>query len=234
MDKGVVVMPVPVAAARPVILLDAGGVLLLPTAARLAEALTRWGARPQAADDATTHYSAVASFDRTGDILDYRRAYGRALGLRGRNLEAAVRSSDAWRVPWQTGIPSATRMLRSLIEGGIDIAIVSNSDGSVARQLTDSGVCQVGRGPLPAVLAVCDSATVGAAKPNPRIFDFARQAVGGSRRILGHVGDSLREDVHGALAAGLTPFHMDPLHRCADRGHEHLTSLAALDVGRLT
>ena len=44
-----------------------------------------------------------------------------------------------------------------------------------------------------------------------------------------HVGDSLRYDVAGALAAGLQPVHMDPFGLCpAPDGHPHVRSLAAL------
>ena len=44
-----------------------------------------------------------------------------------------------------------------------------------------------------------------------------------------HVGDSLRYDVAGALAAGLQPVHMDPYGFCpAPGGHPHVRSLAEL------
>jgi FMN phosphatase YigB (HAD superfamily) len=43
------------------------------------------------------------------------------------------------------------------------------------------------------------------------------------------VGDSLRYDVAGALAAGLQPVHMDPYGLCsAPDGHRHIGSLAEL------
>ena len=48
------------------------------------------------------------------------------------------------------------------------------------------------------------------------------------RSVL-HVGDSLRYDVAGALAAGLQPVHMDPYAFCpAPDGHPHVRSLAGL------
>ena len=44
-----------------------------------------------------------------------------------------------------------------------------------------------------------------------------------------HVGDSLRYDVAGAVAAGLQPVHMDPYGLCpAPGGHQHITSLTEL------
>jgi putative hydrolase of the HAD superfamily len=44
-----------------------------------------------------------------------------------------------------------------------------------------------------------------------------------------NVGDSLRYDVAGALAAGLRPVHMDPYGFCpGPDGHRHVRSLAEL------
>lgn len=211
---------------RPVLLLDAGGVLLLPSAALVARELAEWGPGPSAASDAALHYNAVAAFDRTGDIRDYRRMYARELGVTAAHVERAIAVHAAWHTPWRPATPSTREALRRLIDDtGVDVVIVSDSDGSIARQLEDSEICQAGPGPLPAVLAVCDSAVVGASKPSRRIFDAACRAAGRGRRVLGHVGDSLRADVYGALAAGLTPFHVDPLGHCPALDHAHLTSL---------
>ena len=77
---------------------------------------------------------------------------------------------------------------------------------------------------------IVDSAVVGVAKPDPRIFGFALDALGvpADGTVL-HVGDSLRYDVAGALAAGLQPVHMDPHGLCPQPdGHPHVRSLAAL------
>jgi putative hydrolase of the HAD superfamily len=71
---------------------------------------------------------------------------------------------------------------------------------------------------------------VGVAKPDPGIFRIALDAldVPADGAVL-HVGDSLRYDVAGALAAGLQPVHMDPYGLCAaPDGHPHVRSLAEL------
>jgi putative hydrolase of the HAD superfamily len=71
---------------------------------------------------------------------------------------------------------------------------------------------------------------VGVAKPDPAIFRIALDALGvpASDTVL-YVGDSLRYDVAGAIAAGLQPVHFDPYGYCpAPEGHRHVTSLAAL------
>ena len=79
---------------------------------------------------------------------------------------------------------------------------------------------------------VIDSAVVGVAKPDPRIFTLALDALGlpdADRGTVVHVGDSLRYDVTGALAAGVRPLHLDPYGFCpAPDGHEHLRRLSDL------
>jgi putative hydrolase of the HAD superfamily len=56
--------------------------------------------------------------------------------------------------------------------------------------------------------AVVYSAAVGTEKPDPRIFleTLAQLGVEPSEGL--HVGDSLREDVEGALAAGMEALHL--------------------------
>ena len=76
---------------------------------------------------------------------------------------------------------------------------------------------------------VIDSAVVGVSKPDPAIFALALDALGlpdVERSTVVHVGDSLRYDVTGALAAGVRPIHLDPHGYCpAPVGHEHIRRL---------
>ena len=77
---------------------------------------------------------------------------------------------------------------------------------------------------------VADSTRAGVAKPDPAIFGLALEALGvpASGTVL-HLGDSLRSDVDGALAAGLQPVHFDPYGFCpAPDGHAHARSLGEL------
>ena len=142
--------------------------------------------------------------------------------------------------------------LRAVAALGLPMGVVSNSDGSVEGDLRRLGVCHVprpgprpgqGPGPDPAqdgsrpgsgipMGVILDSAVVGVAKPDPAIFRIAletlRVPAAGASGVL-HVGDSLRYDVAGALAAGLQPVHMDPYGLCpAPAGHPHVRSLAEL------
>jgi putative hydrolase of the HAD superfamily len=124
--------------------------------------------------------------------------------------------------------------LRAIAALDVPLGVVSNSDGTVQAELSRLGVCYAlldGEAPPAAgigVGVVLDSAVVGIAKPDPEIFRIALEALGvpADDTVL-HVGDSLRYDVTGALAAGIRPVHLDPYGYCpAPGGHTHITSLA--------
>jgi len=72
---------------------------------------------------------------------------------------------------------------------------------------------------------VIDSHVVGVAKPDPRIFELALHALKTSPAECLHVGDSVRYDVTGAQAAGMTAVHIDPLEVCRAGDHTHASSL---------
>ncbi len=91
--------------------------------------------------------------------------------------------------------PALTRVRRAGA-GGVRIIVVSNWDVSLADVLE-----RVGLAPL--VDGVVTSAAVGAAKPAPAIFDHALALAGVGAEHALHVGDSLDEDVRGALACGI-------------------------------
>lgn len=207
-----------------VVLLDVGGVLLLPAANRIATQLVSLGAAPTEHDDASVHYAAVAAFDRAGDIYEYREHYSRMLGVSPTHLEDAARS-DAFRGPWRKVIPGAVTALRRLAAECI-VVIVSDSDGTVADQLREAEVAQVGPGSGVAIAAICDSAHVGVEKPHSRIFRAALEAVGAAPHEAVMIGDSFRCDVAGAQHLGIAAIHISPQGACARTGHLHATDLS--------
>ena len=96
--------------------------------------------------------------------------------------------------------------LRALAALGLPLGVVSNSDGTVAGDLRRESICYAPGPSQPGQEAagvpmgvIVDSAVVGVAKPDPRIFGFALDALGvpAGGAVL-HVGDSLRYDVAGA------------------------------------
>lgn len=99
--------------------------------------------------------------------------------------------------------PDAIPALDALARAGVPVAVVSNWDCSLPEVLDGLGLG--GR-----FAAVCASASVGAAKPDPAIFLHALGILGvGPERAL-HCGDSPGADCAGARAAGLDGVLIDP------------------------
>jgi len=225
------------------IFLDVGGVFILPDHGEMAAALAAGGfvIDPDRLDLA--HYAGIAAWDAAGsgpadggDMVgdpwrDYILAYLRTAGVAEDELAAAVVASRvAFRSPtlWSRPIAGSVAALPAIVATGLPVAMVSNADGRVEELLRRTGICQVGPGPLIAVVAVVDSTVVGIEKPHPGIFEIALAAVGVEPGRAVHVGDSVRADVAGARAAGVNPVHFDPFRLCRRHDHSHLASLAEL------
>jgi putative hydrolase of the HAD superfamily len=236
------------------ILLDAGGVLLFPQPGLLLPALFAAGVFPDIAALEQAHYRAMVVQDLAAAPpsagtwwRDYLIGYVAACGVpQERCAEVAVQIAEVTRGhAWSHVGTGATGGLQALAALGLPMGVVSNSDGTVEAELRQLGVCYApdGHNPPPStgvhnpppspgvrVGVVVDSAVVGVAKPDPAIFGIALEALGvpASSTVL-YVGDSLRYDVAGALAAGLQPVHLDPYGFCPlPSGHPHVRSLAEL------
>ncbi len=224
------------------ILLDAGGVLVFPEPANLLPPLREAGVDPDLATLERAHYQAMAAQDR--EALppapatwwrDYLTTYLAACGVAEARCEqlAAEIAQHPRRYGWAHAGLGVKDGLRALAGLGLPMGVVSNSNGTVEGDLRRVGVCYVPGGPEAGGVpmgVILDSAVVGVAKPDPGIFRIALDAlnVPADGSVL-HVGDSLRYDVAGALAAGLQPVHMDPYRLCsAPAGHPHVSSLAEL------
>jgi putative hydrolase of the HAD superfamily len=92
-------------------------------------------------------------------------------------------------------------------------------------QLRDLDICQVGAGRGVDIDAIIVSGAVGVEKPNRRIFDMALDALDAQPSEALHVGDSVRFDVEGAIAAGISAIHFDPYSLCRANDHKHVASL---------
>ena len=226
------------------ILLDAGGVLLFPEPANLLPHLREAGVDPDLAALERAHYHAMAAQDRQATPpapatwwRDYLTTYVAACGVDQTRCEqfAAEIAGHPQRYGWAHAGAGVKDGLRALAGLGLPMGVVSNSNGTVEGDLRSVGVCFVpdGDGPPPEGIpmgVILDSAVVGVAKPDPGIFRIALDAlnVPADGSVL-HVGDSLRYDVAGALAAGLQPVHVDPYGLCpAPDGHRHIGSLTEL------
>jgi putative hydrolase of the HAD superfamily len=153
---------------------------------------------------------------------------------------------------WTHVGPGVVDALRGIAALGLPLGIVSNSTGEVEQALRQLEVCYApgedagATGDVPSsaggvpgtapggveVGVVIDSAVVGVYKPDPAIFALALDALGlpaADRSTVVHVGDSLRYDVAGAIAAGVRPVHLDPHGYCpAPDGHEHIRRLGEI------
>lgn len=102
------------------------------------------------------------------------------------------RQPQAWRV-FDDVLPT----LQALQARGCALAVLSNFDSRLLDLVTSLGLA-------PYFVHVHYSTRLGAAKPDPRSFHTAVQFHGLWPDEAWHVGDSPREDLAGAQAAGLT------------------------------
>jgi putative hydrolase of the HAD superfamily len=137
-----------------------------------------------------------------------------ALGAPGLSLAAARAAMlEATRfVPF----PDAAPALRTLRERGVRLVVASNWDCSLPQVLEDAGLRAL-------VDGVVSSASVGADKPAPAVFEAALALAGCGPEDAVHVGDSVESDVVGAQAAGVRALLID---RDSDGGD--IRSLAEL------
>jgi putative hydrolase of the HAD superfamily len=212
------------------VLLDVGGVFLIPRGSLVTEALADVGVEIEKPDFERAHFRGIGTVDlgsgRGDDTLRYLRGYVAALGVLATDQR---RSLDAlrslWVAPsvdlWSQPIPESMHGLRTLAEQDLPLGIVSNSDGTVEENLRRQGICQVGTGDGVQVIVIIDSSVVGVAKPDPRTFAPAIAALGLPAGDVAFVGDSVRYDMVGSESAGLRPIHFDPYQEC-QRRHAHV------------
>jgi putative hydrolase of the HAD superfamily len=86
--------------------------------------------------------------------------------------------------------------LRRMRAAGLRLVVVSNWDVSLHDRLADAGISGLVDGAV-------TSAEVGAAKPDPAVFLRGLELAGVTPAQALHAGDSPREDLEGARAAGI-------------------------------
>jgi putative hydrolase of the HAD superfamily len=106
-------------------------------------------------------------------------------------------SPDAWAL-----YPDTVPTLQALEDRRLELGVVSNFDSRLYEILIGLGLDRFFE-------SVTLSSFAGAAKPSPRIFQRALAKHGIAAMQALHTGDSLREDVQGAAAAGITGILLD-------------------------
>ena len=228
------------------VVFDMGGVFVVPAPEPVAAIVRAVGVAleidPVAAREA--HYAGVAAI--TASLSDhpvseadasvweaYDAAYFSAVGLTGELLRTATVARHTARVTgdstaiW-THVLEENRAAFHEIAEVRPVAVVTNNNGTAVEQCRDLGLCQVGPGDLPSVAAIVDSGVLGIAKPDPRIFAPALEALGTDAARTLYVGDTVHADVRGAGAAGMPVVQLDPFDLHADHGHWRLPDLVAL------
>ena len=104
---------------------------------------------------------------------------------------------------WNQPDPQARMVLQELHRHGLSIGMISNSDGSVERIVTEGGL-------RPYFRFVLDSRIIGVEKPDPRIFEMALERAGVGPEEAVYIGDLYSIDVLGSRAAGLDSILLDP------------------------
>jgi putative hydrolase of the HAD superfamily len=207
------------------VLLDAGGVLLLPNPWTVAAVLRSAGGALDPDLVARAHYAGIAAMDarRTTDWRHYNRVLVRFAGVPDARVDDAMAGlAELFAAPvpttWNVVPVGVIEHLRDLAATGVAIGVVSNADGLVEATLRR---CDI---PFDVVI---DSTVVGYAKPQPEIFAFALEKLNVAAADAVHVGDMASADVDGAHAAGVRPLHLDPFGDCPYPAghHEHVRSL---------
>lgn len=220
------------------VLLDVGGVFLLPSRSHIRSALDQVGhavTDDHAIDRA--HYEALRVFpmDLDGDDwmspawTEYLYAYSASLRVPAEVTDEAVehlRNAYVTGWLWTHLIEGSVEGLADLAATGIALGVVSNADGTIEARLAEMGVLQVGAGPGVSVRCVVDSGSVGVEKPNPAIFEPALEILGVDPEDVWYVGDTPAFDVVGAERARLTPILMDPFAVNGDFGVRSVATLS--------
>ena len=197
--------------ARPeLVLFDAGGTLVLIDPDRFNSFLAGRDLPAVAAGGLVeAHFQAMSEYAyrlEAGEGLVFRWWVERLFELVGVSLTPAM--ADAFgggKNMWNRPIPGARETVLDIQARGYRVAVVSNSDGTVAEELERAGF-----GGLFEV--VIDSTDVAISKPDPGIFEIALQTLDVPAANTWYVGDSHFHDVGGARAAGLgAAVLIDPL-----------------------
>ncbi len=227
-------MRLPEASSVRVLLLDAGGVLIKPSFARVAEALGFRGvavpverlaaAEPRAKQELDRDPAAGAGTDAERGWHYFNLVLSHAGVARSAATDAALEELRRWHARsnlWED-VPDGVRAsLARFRTGGRRLAVVSNANGTVGALLDRLELSRF-------FDAVLDSAVEGVEKPDPRLFLLALERLGAAPGEAAHVGDFYSVDVVGARAAGIRPILLDEAGLYPDADCPRVRSLTEL------
>ena len=126
----------------------------------------------------------------------------------------AFRGGKGWEL-----YPDTMAALEFLSSRGLRMGIISNFDFRLEGVVAALGIL----GHFEVLVTPGQS---GVCKPDPKIFQFALDALGVQPSHAVHVGDSIASDVAGAQASGITPI-------LVDRGHQHRAAPGVIKISTL-
>ena len=196
---------------------DAGRTLLVLDTAMLAGRLAERGLDVEAAALAAAEPGAWQAYERAvahpeQAPTDSWQVFMRALiaGAAPALAEATVAEQAAWlfaeqprRNLWRRLMPGMIELVDELRAAGVPVAVVSNTEGTLAALLDEIGVGD-------RFVAVADSRRLAIEKPDPRIFAWVAARLGVAPAEIVHVGDSWAADVVGARNAGARAIWFGP------------------------
>jgi HAD superfamily hydrolase (TIGR01549 family) len=222
------------------LLLDAGGVLVVPNWSRVSEILERHGVRVAAealrkaepdvkfAIDTFVGVSSSSDAKRWGDYLEgVLKTAGVPLGDATLEALVEIRAYHAANNLWETVPADVVPALDRIREVGLKVAVASNANGTVQRVFDRLGLSAY-------FDVVCDSHFEGVEKPNPRFFQIVLERSGGDPATTLHVGDLYHVDIVGARNAGLNALLLDRDDQYAGFDVERIRTLSDLADRLLT
>jgi HAD superfamily hydrolase (TIGR01509 family) len=214
------------------VFLDAGGVLVFPSWARVASTLAQHGLATTAEALAAVEWHAKHEVDtRARGKLDvvrgwlmFEKVFARAGIVGPATIAAALADLQGYHAShnlWERVPDDVIPALQRLRASGRKLVVVSNANGRMRAALD-----RVGIGPH--VDLVIDSHEEGVEKPNPLIFERALARAGSRPESTIHMGDLFHTDVVGARAAGLRAVLLDIADLYGDHDCERVRSLSEL------
>ena len=216
------------------LLLDAGGVLVVPNWARVRDTLQRHGvdasvdalraAEPAVkfAIDTFVGVSTSSDAKRWGDYLEGVLTTA-GVPLSDQTLEALreIRAYHAANNLWEEVPEDVVPALERIRRLGLTVAVASNANGTVQRAFDRLGLSSYFN-------VVCDSHFEGVEKPQRRFFEIVLERCGGTPNTTLHVGDLYHVDIVGARNSGLNAILLDRHDQYAGFDVERVRTLGDL------
>jgi len=209
---------------------DVGNTLVFADPARTLAPLWERGIRPSSAQllgaerVARQEMDLLISRARKVDQQYWETYYSHLLsrlGISDISLRLQLVSLARSSANWTQVLPGTQELLQGLREK-YRLAVISNSDGGMARLLDSRGLGQCFE-------AVIDSSTVGHEKPAPEIFRAALEALKVTAESSVYIGDIYSVDYLGARNAGMQAILMDQADAYATRNLPRIESLRELE-----